>query len=41
MNINHNIIYQCSQSTMNHRRDFTKAVNHLMETGNVEAGGEA
>lgn len=21
------------------RRDFAKAVNHLMETGNVEAGG--
>nr|DAT91179.1 MAG TPA: hypothetical protein [Caudoviricetes sp.] len=39
MNINHNIIYQCSQSTMNHRRDFTKAVTQLMETGTMEAGG--
>lgn len=39
MNINHNIIYQCSQSTMNHRCDFAKAVNQLMETGNVKAGG--
>lgn len=38
MNINHNIIYQyiiyqCSQSTMNHKRDFTRAVNRLMEEG--------
>jgi len=24
---------------MNHRRDFTKAVNQLVETGSVEAGG--
>lgn len=39
MNINHNIIYQCSQSTMNHRRDFAKAVNQLMKIGIVEAGG--
>ncbi|WP_294379058.1 hypothetical protein [uncultured Clostridium sp.] len=39
MNINYNIIYQCSQSTMNHRRDFAKVVNQLMETGNMEAGG--
>lgn len=39
MNINHNIIYQCSQSTISHRHDFVKAVNQLMETGNVEVGG--
>jgi hypothetical protein len=41
MNINHNIIYQCSQSTMSHRRDFAKTINQLMEAGTMEAGGEA